>query len=69
MSGLCSLFFFSSQFFEKNLGVVFWIAGGLSESTWISITTLRGSWLLVFHDESFSAGWRIFYGGRISLLN
>lgn len=61
MSILCTLFFFF-QFFEQCFGVVFWSAGGLSWSTWISIITLRGNWLLLFHDERFSAGWRIFYG-------
>lgn len=55
----CVLFFFF-HFFEQYLGVVFWIAGGLSWSTWISVITLWGSRLLLFHDERFSAG--IFYG-------
>lgn len=57
-----SLVLLFSQLFEKYFGVVFWIAGGLSWSTWISIITLReGGHLLVFHDERFSAGWRKIY--------
>lgn len=58
MSRLRTLFFF--KFFETYPTVVFWIAGGLSWSTWISIIALRGAGghLLVFHDEWFSAGRR-----------
>lgn len=50
----CILSFF--KFFEKYLSVVFWIAGGLSWSTWISIITLRGGICWCFMMNGFQQG-------------